>query len=110
MFKDLLLAKPDRSISPHGAVQDLSAHLRRVADNISIHPLLATEVFLGPIKEGTVGHSVRPHVAVKDPSVLLHRVEDNVSAHPLLAVEVFLGPIKEETVVVVLGSEVPAFR
>jgi hypothetical protein len=91
-------------------VKDLSAHLRRVEDNISTHPLLATEVFLGPIKEGTVGHSVRPQVAVEGLSAHIRRVVDNVSAHPLLATEVFLGPIKEETVVVVLGSEVPAFR
>jgi hypothetical protein len=90
-------------------VKGPSVNLRRVADNISIHPLLATEVFLGPIKEGPVDRSVRPHVAVKDLSVLLSRVEDNVSAHPLLATEVFLGITKGGIVVVALGSEAPAF-
>ncbi len=91
-------------------MKDLSAHLRRVVDNISAHPLLATEVFLGPTKGGTMGHSVRPHVAVKGLSVHLRRVVDNISAHPLLATEVFLGPTKGGTMVAVLDSEVHAFR
>ena len=91
-------------------MKDLSAHLRRVVDNVSTHPLLATGVFLGPIKEGTVGHSVRPQVAVKGLSVHLHRAEDNISAHPLVGTEVSPGPTKEGTVVTVLALEVPAFR
>ena len=90
-------------------MKDLSAHLRRVVDNVSTHPLLATGVFLDPIKEGTVGHSVRPQVAVKGLSVHLRRVVDNVSTHPLLATGVFLGPTKGGTMVAVLGSEVHAF-
>jgi len=108
--KDFLQAKPDRSISHHGAVKGPSVNLRRVADNILTPLLWVAEVFLGPIKVGTVGHSVRPHVAVKDLSVLLLRVGDNISAHPIVGTEVFLGPTKGGTVVTVLDSEVPAFR
>ncbi len=91
-------------------MKDLSVLLHRVeASNLT--PLLwGIEVFLDPIKEGTMGHSVRPQVAVKGLSVHLRRVEDNVSAHPLLATVVFLGPTKGGTMVAVLGSEVHAFR
>jgi len=80
-----------------------------VEDNVSAHPLLATGVFLGPIKVGAVNRSVRLDEAVKDPSVLLRRVEANISAHPLQATEVFLGVTKGGIVVVALGSEAPAF-
>ena len=90
-------------------MKDLSVLLHRVEANISSHPLSATEVFLGSIKEGTVDHTVHPHVAVKDLLALLHRVEDNISAHPLQATEVFLGITKGGIVVVALGSEATAF-
>jgi hypothetical protein len=36
------------------AVKDLSVLLSRVEDNVSAHPLLATEVFLGITKGGIV--------------------------------------------------------
>ncbi len=42
------------SVRPQVAIKGLSVHLRRVVDNVSAHPLLATEVFPGPTKGGTV--------------------------------------------------------
>ena len=54
IFKDLPQAKPGRSVHLHEAVKDLPVHLCRVEANISAHPLWAAEVFLGPIKGGTV--------------------------------------------------------
>jgi hypothetical protein len=70
-----------------------------VEENILTPLLWGKAVFLGPIKEGTVGLLVH-----------LCKVEASISAHLLLATEVFLGHTKGGAMVVVLVSEVPVFR